>query len=129
MKDGENTTKEKAGVKPAFLDRLCVLSPFNQPGLKAACADMQPFITAIHLALYPLDIGFPNCVGSSIRMAYIVTEMNALATNFTFVRFFSCMNSLMNTKITFEGKAFVTFTTFVSFLSCMNYLMNDKTAF
>lgn len=84
MKDGENTTKEKAGVKPAFLDRLCVLSPFNQPGLKAACADMQPFITAIHLALYPLDIGFPNCVGSSIRMAYIVTEMNALATNITF---------------------------------------------
>lgn len=60
------------------------LSPFNQPGLKTACADMKPLVTAIHFTLNSLDIGLPNCVGSSMRMAYIVTEMNSLATNITF---------------------------------------------
>ena len=45
---------------------------------------MQPLVAAVYLALYPLDIGFPDCVGPFMRMAYVVTEMNSLATNITF---------------------------------------------
>ena len=45
---------------------------------------MHSLGTAVYLALYVSDIGIPDSVGSSMRMAYIVSEMNALATNITF---------------------------------------------
>lgn len=61
-----------------------LLGSFNQPGPQAACTNMQPLVTAIHFTFYFLDIGLPNRVGSSMRMAYIVTKMNSLATNITF---------------------------------------------
>lgn len=59
------------------------LSSFHSAGLQAAGADMHSLGTAVYLALYTSDIGIPDSVGSSMRMAYIVTEMNALATNIT----------------------------------------------
>lgn len=43
--------------------------------------------TAVYLALYASDIGIPDSVGPSMRMAYVVAEMNALAANITFSHF------------------------------------------
>ena len=45
---------------------------------------MHSLRTAVDLAFYASDIGIPDSVGSSMRMAYVVTEMNALTTNITF---------------------------------------------
>ncbi len=44
---------------------------------------MHTLGTAIHLALYTLNIGVPDCIASSMRMADIITEMYALAANIT----------------------------------------------
>ena len=45
---------------------------------------MHSLGTAVHLALYATDIGIPDSVASSMRMADIVTEVNALAAYITF---------------------------------------------
>ncbi len=44
---------------------------------------MHSLGSAIHLALYALNIGVPDCIASSMRMADIITEMYALAANIT----------------------------------------------
>lgn len=56
-------------------------------GFQAACADMHSLGTAVDLALYALDIRLPNCIGSSMRMAHIITELNALSANITLSHF------------------------------------------
>lgn len=48
---------------------------------------MHPLRSTVHLAPNPLDIRFPHCIGLSIRMAYIMTELNALPTNITLSHF------------------------------------------
>ena len=77
--------KKRAGTWPALLksSRSLHLSSFDSSGLQAACADMHPLGTAVDFALYPFDIRFPYCIGLSIRMAYIMTELNAFPTNIT----------------------------------------------
>ena len=45
---------------------------------------MQPLISTVHFTHNLLDIRMPNSVGSSMRMAYVITEMSALTTNITF---------------------------------------------
>ena len=44
---------------------------------------MHGFGSAVYFAFHILDIRSPNFVGSSMGMAYVVTEMNAFATNIT----------------------------------------------
>ena len=44
---------------------------------------MHSFRTTVNFAFYTSDIGIPDSVGSSMRMAYVITEMNALTTNIT----------------------------------------------
>ena len=44
---------------------------------------MQSPGSAVNHAFYILDVGIPHCIASSMRMAYVVTEMNALTTNIT----------------------------------------------
>ena len=44
---------------------------------------MHSLGTAVHLALYVLNVRVPDRIASSMRMAYIVTKMNALAANIT----------------------------------------------
>jgi hypothetical protein len=44
---------------------------------------MHSLSAAVYLAFYSFDIRVPDCIASSMRMAYIVTEMNALSTNIT----------------------------------------------
>ena len=38
---------------------------------------------AVYFAFYSLDIGLTDCIGSFMRMAYIVPEVNTLAANIT----------------------------------------------
>ena len=45
---------------------------------------MHSSSSAVNLALNALNIRVPNCVASSMRMAYVVTKMNALTANITF---------------------------------------------
>lgn len=44
---------------------------------------MQLLGSAIYHAFHILDVGIPYCIASSMRMAYVITEMNALTTNIT----------------------------------------------
>lgn len=60
---------------------LCAL---YSAGSQTASAHMQPLVSAIHLAFYILNVGIPDSVGSSMRMADILTEMRALAANAAF---------------------------------------------
>ena len=45
---------------------------------------MHSLGTTVNIAFYASDVGIPHSVGSSMRMAYVVTKMNALTTNITF---------------------------------------------
>jgi hypothetical protein len=50
---------------------------------------MHSLSTTVNLAFYTLDIRVPNCVASSMRMAYVITKMNALTTNITLSHFYT----------------------------------------
>lgn len=63
------------------------LSSLYSAGADASGADMELFVAAIHFALYSLYISFPDCFRLSIRMAYIITKLNAFSTNITFSHF------------------------------------------
>ena len=63
------------------------LRSLDSAGLQAIGADMHSLGAAIHFALYVLDIRFPHCIGSSMRMADIITEKYALTTNITLSHF------------------------------------------
>jgi hypothetical protein len=65
-------------------DRIRGLSSFYFVGFQAFCAYVHSFDCAIHIAFYSFDVGLPNVVGSSMRMAYVISKMNALTTNITF---------------------------------------------
>ena len=60
---------------------LCAL---YSAGSQTASAHMQPLVSAIHLAFYILNVGIPDSVGSSMRMADILSEMCSFSTNTTF---------------------------------------------
>ena len=60
---------------------LCAL---YSAGSQTASAHMQPLVSAIHLAFYILNVGIPDSVGSSMRMADVISEMSALTPNITF---------------------------------------------
>ena len=57
---------------------------------------MKPLGSAVNLAVNASDVGAPYSAGFSIRMAYVVTKMNAFTTYCTFCHF----NHLLNAKIT-----------------------------
>ena len=60
------------------------LSSLNFAGLKAMRTNMHSFGSAVYHAFHSLNVGLPNPVRSSMRMAYVVPKMNALTTNITF---------------------------------------------
>lgn len=69
------------GYPTFFVIELC---SFYGTGTQTSCADMHSFCSSVNFAFYILDIRTPNFIGSSMGMAYVVTEMNAFATNITF---------------------------------------------
>lgn len=60
--------------------RSCAL---NSSGTQTSCAYVHSLSSSVHFAFYISYIGIPNCIGSSMRMAYVIPEMNAFATNIT----------------------------------------------
>lgn len=63
---------------------LIQLSSFNPAGLQAACANVHSPCTTVDFTFNASDVGIPDTVGSSMGMAYVVTEMSAFATNIAF---------------------------------------------
>ena len=59
------------------------LSSFNFARLKASGANMKSLGSTVHFAFNRSDIGIPNMIGTSVRVAYVITEMNAFITNIT----------------------------------------------
>ena len=44
---------------------------------------MKLLSAAVNLALHALNVRIPNCVTSSMRVAYVITKMYSLATDIT----------------------------------------------
>ena len=65
------------------------LSTLNFIGFQTSSTNMHSLSGTVYITFYFFNVGIPNTVGSSMRMAYVVTEMNALATNFTFSHFYT----------------------------------------
>ena len=76
--------------------RLCAL---YCAALQAGSANMQTLRRTAHLAFYVLYICIPHMVGSSVRVADIVSEMCTLTTNIT-----SCHLSTPPSCITVSGQ-------------------------
>ena len=53
-------------------------------GSKAAGADVHSLLSAAYVHSNLLDIGIPDSVGSSMRMADVISEMSAFAADITF---------------------------------------------
>lgn len=53
-------------------------------GAKALCADIHLLDSAGNLDRYSLNIGVPDTIGSSMRMADVISKMSALAADITF---------------------------------------------
>ena len=45
---------------------------------------MHSLLSAVYVNSYLLDVGIPDSVGSSMRMADVVSKMSALAADITF---------------------------------------------
>ena len=77
---------KKATLKnqSSFSMFLIQLSSFNPAGLQAACANVHSPCTTVDFTFNASDVGIPDTVGSSMGMAYVVTEMSAFATNIAF---------------------------------------------
>ncbi len=71
------------GSSRNFLKKSC-LCAFDFTGTHATCADMHSLLGAVNIYCYSLDVGIPDSVGSSMRMADVVAEVSALAADITF---------------------------------------------
>ena len=77
----------KKGRLKTCLFGINSLCSFNPAGFQTIGTDVHSLSAAVNFALNSLDIGFPHCVGLSMRMAYVITKKNALTTNITFSHF------------------------------------------
>ena len=59
-------------------------SALDLAGSKAAGAHMHSLLRAIDVNSDLLDVGIPDSVGSSMRMADVISKMSALAADITF---------------------------------------------
>ena len=59
-------------------------SALDLAGSKAAGADVHSLLSAAYVHSNLLDIGIPDSVGSSMRMADVISKMSALAADITF---------------------------------------------
>ena len=76
--------KKATLYQSSFSMFLIQLSSFNPAGLQAACANEHSPCTTVDFTFNASDVGIPDTVGSSMGMAYVVTEMSAFATNIAF---------------------------------------------
>jgi len=59
-------------------------STLDLAGSQAAGADMHSLLGAVNVHSDFLDVGIPDSVGSSMRMADVISKMSALAADITF---------------------------------------------
>ena len=59
-------------------------STLDLAGSQAAGADMHSLLSAVNVHSDFLDVGIPDSVGSSMRMADVISKMSALAADITF---------------------------------------------
>ena len=59
-------------------------SALDLAGSKAAGADMHSLLSAIDVHSNLLDVGIPDSVRSSMRMADVISKMSAFAADITF---------------------------------------------
>ena len=59
-------------------------SALDLAGSKAAGADMHSLLSAVDVHSNLLDVGIPDSVRSSMRMADVISKMSALAADITF---------------------------------------------
>ena len=66
-------------------DHAAILnSALDLAGSKAAGADMHSLLSAIDVHSNLLDVGIPDSVRSSMRMADVISKMSAFAADITF---------------------------------------------
>lgn len=75
--------------------------PGNLSGTQATCAYINGLRSTIYDCFYFSNVGLPHSVGSSVRVADLNSERNALAADFTFCHFKHLLQSLQyqNTSI------------------------------
>ena len=56
-----------------------VLRSFHFVGLQALGTDIKSFRGAVHLTSHRFDVGLPHMIGSSMRMAHIVSVVSAFS--------------------------------------------------
>lgn len=83
---------------------------------------MHSLSRAVNLTLYSLDIRFPHCVGLSIRMADIMTEKNAFATNITLSHFDTSLTQ-RNLTLVFCSQLFLYYQKFTEKASKKNLFL------
>lgn len=66
-------------------DRAAILnSALDLTGSKAAGADVHSLLSAVDVHSNLLDVGIPDSVRSSMRMADVISKMSAFAADITF---------------------------------------------
>jgi hypothetical protein len=80
----EKDNKKRTIHKVWSFGLLRSLSALNFAGSQASGAYMHLFVRAVYFNGDSLNIRIPDSVGSSMRMADVVAEMSALATDITF---------------------------------------------
>ncbi len=63
------------------------LSTLNFAGSKTSRANMKSLCSSVYLAVNGLNVGAPNSVRSSMRMAYVISKMNTFSTYSTLCHF------------------------------------------
>ena len=66
-----------------FWNERSVLSTLYFAGLQTLRTNIKPFRGTVYFATDRLNVGFPNVVGSSMRMAHVISEMCAFSANCT----------------------------------------------
>ena len=51
---------------------------------------------SVNLALYAKNVGLPDCIGSSVRVTHIISEMYSLAANITLSHYLTSRRYLHN---------------------------------
>ena len=60
------------------------LGSFDFVRSKAGSANIDSLGSTVNVAFHSFDVGLPHSVGSSMRMADIITKMSAFSTNTAF---------------------------------------------
>ena len=61
-------------------DQMQLLSSLNLVGLQTGSTYIDSLGSSINNSTYALDVGFPDVIGSSMRVAHIISEVSGFIT-------------------------------------------------